>query len=84
MPRTHAGTAASSSIPGTTATESGPGHGRFRFPAERVVKWNCVFRVRDPEGIRPGDYRYRTFVVVGTLEDVRRVLGNLGKEFRRS
>jgi hypothetical protein len=49
----------------------GAGYGRFRFPAEKVVKWNCVFRVRDPAGIKPGDYAYRMLVAVGTLEDVR-------------
>ena len=27
-----------------------PGYGRFRFEAEQVNKWNCVFRVRDPNG----------------------------------
>jgi hypothetical protein len=42
-----------------------------------------VFRVRDPKGIRPGDYRYRMFVVVGTLEDVRRGLGRLREEFSK-
>jgi len=68
---------------GVYSPEPSPGYGRFRFEAERVVKWNCVFRVRDPRGIGPGDYRYRTFVVVGTLEDVRRALGALRKEFRR-
>ena len=25
----------------------GAGYGRFRFKAEKVVKWNCVFRLRD-------------------------------------
>ncbi len=68
---------------GVYSPEPGPGYGRFRFRAERVVKWNCVFRVRAPEGIRPGDYRYHTFVVVGTLEDVRHSLGSLREEFRR-
>jgi hypothetical protein len=56
------------------------GYGRFRFRAEKVNKWNCVFRVRDPKGIRPGDYHFRTFVVVGSLEDVRRTLQALHRE----
>ncbi len=30
------------------------GYGRFRFAAQKVVKWNCVFRVRNAEGIKPG------------------------------
>ncbi len=59
------------------------GYGRFRFPTEKVVKWNCVFRVRQPEGIKPGDYRYRMFVVVGSLEDVRTTLQALHQEFKR-
>lgn len=50
------------------------GYGRFRFAAERVVKWNCVFRVRDPKA---GDYRYRVYVAVGTLDDVRATLKGL-------
>lgn len=51
-----------------------PGYGRFRFDAERVVKWNCVFRVTDRRGIKAGDYHYKMIVAVGTLEDVRSTL----------
>jgi hypothetical protein len=58
------------------------GYGRFRFKAEKVVKWNCVFRVRRPKGIEPGEYHYRTFVIVGSLEDVKTTLQELHKEFR--
>lgn len=47
-----------------------PGYGRWRFEREKVVKWNCVFRVREPKGIAPGDYSYRMFVLVGSLDDV--------------
>jgi hypothetical protein len=57
------------------------GYGRFRFKDEKVVKWNCVFRVRRPEGIAPGEYRFRQFVAVGTLEDVRQALAALAGEF---
>ena len=57
------------------------GYGRFRFKAEKVVKWNCVFRVRDPKGIVAGEYRYRMFVVVGSLDDARTTLQALHKEF---
>lgn len=46
------------------------GYGRFRFAAEKVVKWNCVFRVKRPEGIAAGEHAYRNFVAVGTLQDV--------------
>ncbi len=59
------------------------GYGRWRFKAEKVVKWNCVFRVRDPKGLAAGEYRYRVFVAVGTLEDVRRSLVALTREFER-
>lgn len=59
------------------------GYGRWRFKAEKVVKWNCVFRVNEPKGVKPGDYSYRMFVAVGSLEDVRRTLAGLHKEVRR-
>jgi hypothetical protein len=57
------------------------GYGRFRFEAEKVVKWNCVFRVRNDKGIAAGEYRFRMFVAVGTLEDVRQSLVALVQEF---
>ncbi len=69
---------------GIFSPEPGPGYGRWRFRDAGVVKWNCVFRVRDPNGVKPGDYRYRMFVVVGTLDDVRRALGDLRDEFPKS
>lgn len=47
------------------------GYGRFRFIPEKVVKWNCVFRERNPNGIAAGDRTFQMFVVVGTLDDVR-------------
>jgi hypothetical protein len=59
------------------------GYGRFRFRAEKVVKWNCVFRVRGATGVAPGDYRFRVFVAVGTLDDVRRALDALTREFAK-
>lgn len=59
------------------------GYGRFRFQAEKVVKWNCVFRVKDDKEIAAGDYRYQVYVAVGTLEDVRQSLGDLVKEFKK-
>jgi len=57
------------------------GYGRFKFDHEKVVKWNCVFRLRQPEPIKPGDYSYRLFVVLGTREDCRRTLVALTQEF---
>ncbi len=47
------------------------GYGRWNFGPQHVVKWNCVFRIRDANGIAAGDYSYRMFVIIGTLEDVR-------------
>lgn len=60
---------------------TGPTYGRFRFKAEKVVKWNCVFRVRDSGGIAPGGYPFRMFVLVGDLETVRDALQRLHREF---
>ena len=55
----------------------------FRFQDEKVVKWNCVFRVRNDKGIATDEYRFRMFVAVGSLEDVRQALGALVQEFAR-
>jgi hypothetical protein len=53
---------------------TGPTYGRWRFRAEQVVKWNCVFRVRNANGLRSGDHSYHMFVSVGTREDVEEML----------
>ena len=60
---------------------TGPTFGRFRFSAEKVVKWNCVFRVRDAAGIPAGDYLFRMFVLVGDLATVTDSLRALHREF---
>lgn len=57
------------------------GYGRFKFDQAKVRKWNCVFRLRSPAGIKPGDYGYQLFVVLGTREDCRRTLAALTREF---
>ena len=56
--------------PQPAAKTTGPSYGPFRFGAS-VVKWNCVFRVTDADGIAPGEYAYRMFVIVGDLNTVR-------------
>ncbi len=50
---------------------SGPSYGRWKFGPERVVKWNCVYRVRNADGVPPGAYRFRMAVIVGSLENVQ-------------
>lgn len=57
------------------------GYGRWKFLPERVVKWNCVFRQRRPDGIEPGEYSFRNFVVVGDRETVRTSLAELLRRF---
>ena len=57
------------------------GYGRFKFGHDKVMKWNCVFRLRSPGGIVPGDYGYQLYVVIGTREDCRRTLAALTQEF---
>lgn len=47
------------------------GYGRFRFTNEKVNKWNCVFRVQKRAGIAAGDFHFRHFVTLGTLDEVR-------------
>lgn len=60
---------------GIWSPEPSPGYGRWRFAAEKVVKWNCVFRERD---VKAGDKRFRLFVAVGSLADVTAALKKLG------
>lgn len=57
------------------------GYGRFEFAHDKVVKWNCVFRLKQAEPIKPGDYSFQLYVVIGTREDCRRTLADLAKEF---
>ena len=47
------------------------GYGRFRFSAEKVVKWNCVFRETHPFQLRTGPYKYQMYVAIGTLKEVQ-------------
>ncbi len=48
------------------------GYGRFRFRAAKVVKWNCVFRLRNREtAIASGKHSFEILVLVGALETVR-------------
>lgn len=57
------------------------GYGRWRFAAQKVVKWNCVFRLQDQQhGIAAGDYAYRTFVIVGDLDSVVQTMRDLHGE----
>jgi hypothetical protein len=51
-----------------------PNYGRWRFAGARVVKWNCVYRIAEPQGIRTGDYSFRMRVPVGTLAQVEAML----------
>lgn len=59
----------------TPAGMTGPGYGRFRFSRENVVKWNCVYRLRDDKhGIVATDYLFRQFVIIGDLETVKQTM----------
>jgi hypothetical protein len=62
------------SPPQTQPNTTGPTYGRWRFKAERVVKWNCVFRVRNNDGLPSGDYSYHMLVPIGTRDDVEAML----------
>ncbi len=57
--------------PQPMARITGPTFGRWRFVPEKVVKWNCVFRLTNDRGITPGEYSFRMFVIVGDLETVK-------------
>lgn len=54
------------------------GYGRWRFKNQKVVKWNCVFRIRrNADFVPAGDYSFRCFVIVGTLDDVAETMVQL-------
>jgi hypothetical protein len=57
------------------------GYGRFRFPEAKVVKWNCVFRERAPEGLLPGRRSFRMLVMIGSVAQVERTMGELIARF---
>jgi hypothetical protein len=67
-----------SRVPEAPRDGHGPTYGRWRMKDFRVVKWNCVFRLQNPNGLS-GDFSYHVFVVVGSLEDVRTTLVALQK-----
>jgi hypothetical protein len=56
------------------------GYGRFRFEREKVVKWNCVFRFRDPVAVKSGEYSFKLFVVVGNRNEVHKIINQLTKQ----
>lgn len=47
------------------------GYGRFRFPVERVVKWNVVHRYRELPSIQRRRFSFRVLVFIGSLDQVR-------------
>jgi hypothetical protein len=63
--------------PANSGHVTGPTYGRFRFKNEKVVKWNCVFRVRNQSKIVAGDYQFSMFVVVGSLSQVQSTLNEI-------
>jgi hypothetical protein len=58
--------------------QSGRGYGLVDYPD--VVKWNCVVRETP---VPAGVYRYRCYVAVGTLDDVRAALLAAAARFPR-
>ena len=61
----------------------GAGYGRFRFVPEKVVKWNCVFRLRNQDCVPGGDHQFRCFVVVSTTANCEVTLTALHNEFAK-
>ena len=58
------------------------GYGRFRFGPEKVVKWNCVFRIQNEQGVPAGKHTFRSFVIVGSLKEVSESLAGLRKAMK--
>ena len=60
--------------------QAAPSYGRWRFGPEKVVKWNCVFRLRAADPLPAGDYEYQLRVPLGTLAEVETMLAALHDE----
>jgi hypothetical protein len=71
------------SPPPRNAGFQGPRYGRFNFREQNTMKWNCVYRLHDPEGVEPGEYSFQHFVAVGTLETVQQALTKLQAESKQ-
>ena len=56
---------------------TGPGYGRFYFPNDKVVKWNCVYRMQDKDGLQAGDYSFRMIVPFGTVAEVENTIKSI-------
>jgi hypothetical protein len=52
-------------------------YGRFAFPAQKVVKWNCVVREESPTGLAAGQHPFVVYSAVGTKQQVRDTLVTL-------
>lgn len=46
------------------------GYGRWNFKAQKVVKWNCVFRMQNKNGVPVNDYTFRSFLIIGDVNTV--------------
>jgi hypothetical protein len=56
---------------------AGPGYGRFYFPNDKVMKWNCVYRMQDKNGLQAGDYSFRMLVPFGTVSEVENTIKSI-------
>ena len=54
------------------------GYGRFNFFSQNTMKWNAVFRTGDTPA---GDYHFRLYVVVGSLQDVKEGMTSVYHKF---
>lgn len=59
---------------GSPPAMQGPGYGSFVFGRERVVKWNCVFRLRTGQPAPPAEHAFGMLVVFGTRAECERAL----------
>ena len=55
----------------------GPGYGSFTFAQERVVKWNCVFRLGSGQPIPPAEHAFHVLVVFGPRAECERALAGI-------
>ncbi len=68
--------------PQPRTNQAAPRYGRWRFGPEKVVKWNCVFRLHAPDTLPAGDYEFNLRVPLGTLAEVETMLAALHDEVK--
>lgn len=61
----------------------GAGYGIFRFPEQKVNKWNVVFRKRTTIKVVAKSHTFHIFVAIGSLKDVEKTIRELSTSYHK-